>query len=53
MGLIHTLVIGIRLCLMLVTIGIILCATLVGPPIGLTLIALGFTYLALPKRRFL
>jgi len=52
-GLIYTLVIGIPLCAMLVTAGLIFCATIIGIPIGLTFIALGFKYLTLPQRRFL
>ena len=53
MGLIYTLVIGIPLCAALVTLGLLLCATIVGLPIGLTLIAVGFKYLTLCRRRFL
>jgi uncharacterized membrane protein YccF (DUF307 family) len=53
MGLIYTLFIGIPLCVMLVTVGLIACATIIGIPVGLTLIAVGFKYLTLPQRRFL
>lgn len=53
MGLIYTLFIGIPLCVVLVAAGLALCATVLGIPIGLTLIALGFKYLTLPERPFL
>jgi uncharacterized membrane protein YccF (DUF307 family) len=52
MGLMYTLLIGIPLCATLVTAGLILCATIIGIPVGVTLIALGFKYLTLPQRRF-
>jgi uncharacterized membrane protein YccF (DUF307 family) len=53
MGLMFTLFIGIRLCIMLVAAGLLLCLTIIGIPPGVTLMALGFKYLALPQRRFL
>jgi uncharacterized membrane protein YccF (DUF307 family) len=53
MGLMYTLVVGIPLCVMLVAVGLILCATIIGIPLGVTLIAVGFKYLTLPQRRFL
>jgi uncharacterized membrane protein YccF (DUF307 family) len=53
MGLIYTLLIGIPLCIVLITVGVILCATVIGIPVGVTLIAVGFKYLTLPQRRFL
>jgi uncharacterized membrane protein YccF (DUF307 family) len=52
-SLVYTLVIGIPLCAMLVTAGLILCVTIIGLPVGLALIGLGFKYLTLPQRRFL
>jgi uncharacterized membrane protein YccF (DUF307 family) len=52
-GLLYALLIGIPLCAMLVTAGLILCATIIGIPVGITLIALGFKYLTLSQRRFL
>jgi hypothetical protein len=52
-GLLYTLVIGIPLCAVLVTVGLLLCATVIGLPVGLTLIAVGFKYVTLPQRRFL
>jgi hypothetical protein len=51
-GLIYTLVIRIPVCAALVTAGLLLCVTVIGLPIGLTLIALGFKYLTLPQRCF-
>jgi uncharacterized membrane protein YccF (DUF307 family) len=53
MGLIYTLLIGIPLCAMLVAAGLVLCMTVIGIPVGVTLIALGFKYVALPQRHFL
>jgi uncharacterized membrane protein YccF (DUF307 family) len=51
-GLIYTFVVGIPLCVAFVAVGLFLCVTVIGLPVGLTLIALGFKYLALPRRRF-
>ena len=53
MGLFYTLFIGVPLCVVLVAVGLFLCVTVIGLPIGLTLIALGFRYLTLGQRRFL
>jgi uncharacterized membrane protein YccF (DUF307 family) len=53
MGLIYTLLIGIPLCLALVTVGLIMCATIVGIPVGVTLMAVGFKYLTLAQHRYL
>lgn len=52
MGLAYTLLIGIWLCIALVTVGLLLCITVVGIPVGVTLIALGFKYLTLQNRRW-
>jgi hypothetical protein len=51
MGLAYTLLVGIPLCTALVTFGLLLCVTVVGTPVGVTMIALGFKYLTLPNRR--
>ncbi len=53
MGLLYTLVIGVWLCIVLVTLGLLLCVAVVGIPVSVTLIALGFKYLTLPNRRWL
>ncbi len=42
MELVYHLFIGIPVCLALVTVGLLFCITLIGLPIGLTLIAAGF-----------
>jgi uncharacterized membrane protein YccF (DUF307 family) len=41
MGFFYTLFIGIPYCLAMVTLGLLLCATVIGIPLGLTWIALG------------
>ena len=53
MGLLYTLLIGIPLCVGLVAVGLLLCATVIGLPFGIALIGLGFKYLTLPQRHFL
>jgi uncharacterized membrane protein YccF (DUF307 family) len=40
--LLYHLFVGIPLCLGLVTLGLLLCLTILGLPVGLTLIAAGF-----------
>lgn len=50
MGLIYTLVIGIPACIVLCAAGLLLICTVIGAPVGLTLIALGFKSLAMQKR---
>jgi uncharacterized membrane protein YccF (DUF307 family) len=40
--LLYHLFIGLPLCLLLVTAGLLFCLTILGLPIGLTLIAAGF-----------
>jgi hypothetical protein len=42
MRLLYHLVVGFPVCLMLVTVGLFLCLTVLGLPLGLTLIAAGF-----------
>jgi uncharacterized membrane protein YccF (DUF307 family) len=51
-GLFYTLLIGIPMCMALVTLGLLLCMTIIGIPAGLTAIALGFRYLTLSSRRW-
>ena len=51
MGLFYTLLIGIPMCMALVTFGL-LCLTIIGIPAGLTAIALGFRYLTLSTRKW-
>jgi uncharacterized membrane protein YccF (DUF307 family) len=52
MGLLYTLLVGVWLCIAFVTVGLLLCITVVGIPFGVTMIALGFKYLTLPNRRW-
>lgn len=42
--------VGIWVCMALLTVGLILCATIIGIPPGLALIALGFKSLTLKPR---
>jgi hypothetical protein len=42
MRLLYHLVVGVPVCLVLVTFGLFFCLTVLGLPIGLTLIAAGF-----------
>ena len=42
MALVYHVFIGIPLCLMLVTAGLLFCLTILGLPFGLSLIAAGF-----------
>jgi uncharacterized membrane protein YccF (DUF307 family) len=51
MGFIYTLSFGIPYCLAMVTVGLLLCATVIGIPIGLTCIALGFKGLTISPTR--
>lgn len=44
----YTLFVGIPLCLVAVTFGLLACLTIVGIPIGITLIALGVKALSYP-----
>jgi uncharacterized membrane protein YccF (DUF307 family) len=52
-GLLYTFLVGIPMCMCLVALGLFLCVTIIGIPAGLTAIALGFRYLALPNRHWL
>jgi uncharacterized membrane protein YccF (DUF307 family) len=45
--LLYTVCIGIPLCLMLMTAGVVMCMTILGIPIGLTFFALGHQVLKL------
>ena len=47
-NLVYTLFVGIPACVMLMTVGSILCLTVIGIPLGLTLLALGFKLVTLP-----
>jgi uncharacterized membrane protein YccF (DUF307 family) len=42
MRVLYHLVVGVPVCLVLVTFGLLFCLTVLGLPIGLTLIAAGF-----------
>ena len=42
MELLYHLFVGLPFCLVLVTVGLLFCMTILGLPIGLTLIAAGF-----------
>ena len=42
MRLFYHLFVGIPLCMALVTVGLLFCLTILGLPVGLTLIAAGF-----------
>ena len=46
--LLYMLFVGIPLCLVAVTIGLLACLTIVGLPFGITLIALGVKALSYP-----
>jgi len=50
MGVIYTLFIGIPYCLIMCTFGLLLVCTVIGAPVGLTMIALGFKGLTIQKR---
>lgn len=41
-GLLYTLLFGIPYCIVMVTVGLLICCTIIGIPVGLTVIALGF-----------
>jgi len=47
MGLLYTLFVGIPLSLMLMTLGVFFCLTIVAIPVGLTCFALGHRVLTL------
>jgi uncharacterized membrane protein YccF (DUF307 family) len=51
MGIFYTLFVGIPLCVGMVTLGLLLCATIIGLPAGLTCIALGFNVLTIGPTR--
>lgn len=52
-GLAYTVFIGLPLCVALVTAGLLLCATILGIPVGIAFMAIGFKYVTLPGRHFL
>ena len=52
MGMVYTLFVGLPLCFVCMTFGLVLCLTLFGIPAGLTIMALGFKYLTLPHRHW-
>ena len=52
MGLLYTLFIGFPICVMCMVLGLLLCATIIGIPVGLSVLALGAKYVTLPKRHF-
>lgn len=49
-GLLYTLIVGLPFCFACMTFGVLLCATVIGIPAGLTLMALGFKTLTLSPR---
>lgn len=51
MGFLYTLCFGIPFCLAMVTLGLLVCATVIGIPVGLTSIALGFKGLTIGPTR--
>jgi Inner membrane component domain len=52
-GFLYTLVIGIPYCLVMVTVGLILCVTLIGAPLGIVFIALGVKGLTIQRPRYI
>ena len=51
MGFLYTVFFGIPYCLAMVTVGLLLCATVIGIPLRLTCIALGFKGLTIGPTR--
>jgi hypothetical protein len=51
LGIVHTLVIGIPLSILLMTLGLFFCATIVFIPVGLTCFALGSKVLTIRPPR--
>jgi uncharacterized membrane protein YccF (DUF307 family) len=51
MGFLYTLFVGIPYCVAMITLGLLLCATVIGIPIGLTCIALGIKGLTIGPTR--
>lgn len=51
MGFAYTIFVGIPYCLVMVTLGLLLCVTIIGIPAGLTCIALGFKGLTIGPTR--
>jgi uncharacterized membrane protein YccF (DUF307 family) len=52
MGLAYTVFVGFPLCVMFIVVGLLLMATIIGIPLGLAVMALGFKYVTLPNRHF-
>ena len=50
-NLVYTTFIGIPACVVLMTIGVLFCVTIIGIPLGLTCFALGFKLVTLPPPR--
>ena len=50
-NLLYTLFVGIPLCLVLMTVGLLFSLTVIGIPLGLTCFALGSKLVTLPPRR--
>ena len=48
-AILYTLFVGMPLCLVAVTFGLLACMTIVGLPIGITLIATGIKALSYPQ----
>lgn len=48
-NLLYVPLIGFPLCVAMVTVGLLLCATVIGIPIGLTVMALGLKMLTLKR----
>jgi uncharacterized membrane protein YccF (DUF307 family) len=51
MGFLYTLCFGIPFCVAMVTVGLLLCATVIGIPVGTTCIALGIKGLTIGPTR--
>lgn len=49
-GFIYTLFVGIPLCVGLMAVGVVLCVTVIGIPLGLTCFALGAKVITLGPR---
>ena len=53
MGLLYTLFVGFPLCLFCMCVGLLLCLTIIGAPLGFAVMALGAKYVTLPNRHWL
>jgi uncharacterized membrane protein YccF (DUF307 family) len=53
MGLLYTLFVGLPICFLFMVMGLMLCLTVIGAPLGFTVMALGAKYVTLPNRHLL